>query len=134
MRKDFVYDITPCYWNSNRICDKERQCDACEHMPPDDEKPNGKSEPKLIVWKDDYGGLSPFCPACGEYLDNFSRCVFCGQRIVKDKLAEEWEKPPELVTMDCFLCGGKNTLQGTRARSNGHFHGQCIKCGAKIIE
>lgn len=42
--------------------------------------------------------------------------------------------PPEEIRMDCFLCGGENTMVGTRAKVNGHFRGRCEKCGAKVIE
>lgn len=39
---------------------------------------------------------------------------------------------PELERMDCPVCG-LETMVGTRA-SNGHFHGRCEACGAKMHE
>lgn len=65
---------------------------------------------------------------------SLERCVFCGQRFLPDALTEEWSKPPEEVRMDCPSCGGKSTMVGARARSNGHFHGQCTVCGCVVME
>jgi len=36
--------------------------------------------------------------------------------------------------MDCIMCGGKGTLVGNRSKFNGHFHGECEACGARIME
>ena len=125
----------PCYWDSNRICAEGFQCGNCKYQLPDDDKPNGKAEPQDILWNQDCSGNSyPYCPACGEMLCSLDRCFFCGQRIIKDALAEEWDKPPEVVEYDCIFCGGKGTMRGTRARSNGHFHGCCENCGTVIME
>jgi len=65
---------------------------------------------------------------------NLERRVFCGQRFVKDDLAKKRERPSEIVRMDCIECGSKGAMRGTRARSNGHFHGKCENCGAKMHE
>ena len=62
-------------------------------------------------------GLANFCPWCGRVME-----------------WKRWEKPPEIVTLDCFMCGGKGTMKGTRARSNGHFHGKCEQCGCEVHE
>ena len=35
---------------------------------------------------------------------------------------------------ECPSCGGKSTMVGARARSNGHFHGQCTVCGCVVME
>lgn len=100
-----------------------------------DDKPNGKAAPLPIAWEQDYGGgIFPQCPACGEMPYSLDRCTFFGQRFIKDDRAKEWEQPPEEVRMDCFVCGCHNTVAGTRARSNGHFHGQCEKCGCRMME
>ena len=124
----------PCYW-SDVICENGKECNGCEHQPPDDEKPNGKEVPRLIGWEGSYeGSIFPVCPACGEMPYSLDRCVFCGQRLIKDDRAREWEKPPKVERTDCFFCGGKGTFEYTRARSNGHMHGRCTACGASIIE
>ncbi|MDD6762834.1 MAG: hypothetical protein PUD92_04225 [Clostridiales bacterium] len=34
----------------------------------------------------------------------------------------------------CIMCGGANSVVGTRAKINGHFHGKCEKCGAVYME
>ena len=41
---------------------------------------------------------------------------------------------PEEERMDCPCCGGHDTMVGTRARINGHFHGRCTQCGARMME
>ena len=38
------------------------------------------------------------------------------------------------VRMDCFMCGGKNTMVGIRAKYNGHFWGRCEACGIRVME
>lgn len=124
-----------CHWDKERVCERNLCCTGCEYQPPDDEKPNGKAAPRPIEWALDYGGgVYPQCPACGEMPYSLYRCTFCGQRFIKDERAIEWEKPPEEVALNCFVCGGKGTMKGTRARSNGHFHGKCEKCGAVMVE
>ena len=92
--------------------------------------------PKVhIRWAEDYwSGRYPECPSCGNMPYSLERCVFCGQRFLPDALTEEWSKPPEEVRMDCPSCGGKSTMVGARARSNGHFHGQCTVCGCVVME
>lgn len=145
MEKDKLYwpDLTErlrlptstCTWHDDVTCQDGWDCDTCGHQPPDDEKPNGKKLPLPIEWERSYGdSIFPMCPACGEMPYSMDRCVFCGQRFIKDDRAREWEKPPEIKTMDCIACGGKGTFEYTRARSNGHMHGRCKACGASIIE
>lgn len=124
-----------CHWDPARTCEKELMCGACEYQPADDDKPNGKKEPVKIGWEESYGGTWPQCPACGEMPYSTERCTFCGQKFIQDDPElQEYTKPPEEVRMDCFMCGGHNTMVGTRARSNGHFHGQCEKCGCRMME
>jgi len=122
-----------CYWHDVE-CKNNMNCDECDLQPPDDEKPNGKKEPVLIGWNRSYGGTYPECPVCGEMPYSLDRCIFCGQRFIKDARAEEWSKPPKVEYMDCFLCGGKNTVEFTRAQSNGHRHGHCTVCGMSFME
>lgn len=132
---DLMKFTIPCLWDEGIICARGRYCKNCKHQPPDDEKPNGKAEPVLIAWEEyPFDGTFPMCPACGEMPYSVDRCVFCGQRFIKDVRAREWEKPPEIKVMDCVRCGGKGTFEYTRARSNGHMHGRCKACGATIIE
>lgn len=122
-----------CHWH-DFPCDGNLYCDTCEHQPAAEDKKNGKAEPVHIRWTQDYGGTFPECPSCGEMPYSLERCVSCGQRFLSDALVEEWSKPPEEARMDCFICGGKDTVAGTRARSNGHFHGQCTVCGCRVME
>ena len=124
-----------CHWDKGLVCKKEFYCDTCEHQPAADDKENGKAEPVHIRWAEDYwSGRYPECPSCGNMPYSLERCVFCGQRFLPDALTEEWSKPPEEVRMDCPSCGGKSTMVGARARSNGHFHGQCTVCGCVVME
>lgn len=134
-----ILDSIPfkCHWDKDLICDRELSCGGCEHQPPDDEKPNGKKPPIFVGWQlgDPYGeSVFPYCPACGEMPYSVERCVFCGQRFTPDELTAEWNKPPETIRRNCPSCGGINTLVGARAKSNGHFHGTCEKCGCVIFE
>lgn len=124
----------PCRWDPDRICKKNEDCRSCEYQPSDDDKPNGKAAPVHIHWETVYDCTTPFCPSCGAVPDALDRCIFCGQKFLPDKTTEEWSKPPEEVRMDCFSCGGHDTLVGFRARCNGHFRGVCEKCGCRVIE
>lgn len=127
--------VIKCIWNQNLVCEKGRSCDACEYQPAADKKKNGKNAPVKIKWQEDYSGTYPVCPSCGEMPYSTERCVFCGQKFLqKDQAAQEFNQPTSEERMDCFLCGGKNTMVGHRARCNGHFHGYCENCGAKVIE
>lgn len=124
-----------CRWHDDVKCPDDRDCETCGHQPPDDEKENGKKPPVPIEWESSYeASVFPMCPACGEMPYSLERCVFCGQRFIKDDRAREWEKPPEVEHMYCFICGGKDTMEVTRARSNGHRRGHCTACGARFIE
>lgn len=124
-----------CNWNKDIACKCEYFCQICAHQPPDDGKSNGKKPPVKIGWKTSYGGIWPECPACGEMPHSTERCVFCGQRFIQeDDSIEEYNNPAPEERMDCFLCGGKETLVGRRTQSNGHFHGQCEKCGMWVME
>ena len=124
-----------CHWDKNLVCKKRFNCDGCKHQPADDDKENGKAEPVHIRWVEDYDGSKiPECPSCGEMPHSLDRCIFCGQKFLPDETTEKWSEPPEEVRMDCLCCGGKGTLVGTRAKSNGHFHGQCTACGCVVME
>lgn len=125
-----------CHWDETRICENERLCRACEHQPPDDEKPNGRKAPVKISWEIDYDGSKfPCCPACGEMPYGYDRCTFCGQRFIQDDpQLQAYAKPAPEERMDCIMCGGENTMVGHRTKSNGHFHGHCEKCGCIVME
>lgn len=99
-------------------------------------------KPIPLKWEDSYDELTgeiikkeviPSCPHCGELPYSYQQCVFCGQRFMQDEKTTEMLKPPETEYIDCFLCDGKNTVEGTRSKINGHFHGKCTACGAKYI-
>ena len=76
----------------------------------------------------------PFCPKCGEPLYEPEKCVFCGQPIEQSDRLTDWFEPPEIKVMDCFVCGGKGTLQYIESKYNGHRHGECSRCGMRIFE
>lgn len=39
---------------------------------------------------------------------------------------------PKVEHTDCFVCGGKNTLEVTRSKGNCLRHGSCTKCGMRF--
>ena len=125
--------VFKCHWHDIE-CHINQMCDICSRQPLDCDKPNGKAEPVHIDWKQEYDGIYPYCPSCGELPYSLDCCKFCGQRFLSDERVEEWKKPPKYERQDCLCCGGKDTVLGTRARSNGHFHGECVVCGARFIE
>ena len=102
----------------------------------------GLRNPVPLEWKDSFDGMrdkiipngEPVCPHCGEMPYSTEQCVFCGQRFIKDKQMEEFEEPSETERTHCIMCGGANSVVGTRAKINGHFHGKCEKCGAVLME
>ena len=133
---DFDNFERKCYWKGIK-CEKDRECDGCEHQIPADEKVNGKLPPVKIGWIDMFGydgGSYPICPSCGEMPYSTDRCYFCGQRFIQDEKVKEFNEPMPEERMDCLICGGKGTMVGQRARTNGHFHGRCEKCGAVMVE
>lgn len=134
--KDFIQDFhRKCTWDDNIDCPQEiPYCEGCEHQIPDDDKTNGKKMPIPIQWEQDYGGISPVCPACGEMPYSLERYIFCGQKFIKDERALEWEQPQKIEYMDCLMCGGKGTVEYTRSRYNGHKRGKCVACGMRFIE
>lgn len=131
---DFDNFERKCHWKDIK-CTKGRLCDICEHQPSADEKVNGKEPPQTLDWMEQIdGGYIPVCPACGEVPYSTERCVFCGQRFVQDEKVKEFNEPMPEERMDCLICGGKGTMVGQRARTNGHFHGRCEKYGAVMVE
>ena len=40
--------------------------------------------PRPINWREEYGTVYPFCPACDEFAYDLNRCVFCGQPFIAD--------------------------------------------------
>lgn len=95
-------------------------------------------KPLPLQWKDSFDGCrdiiipnaEPVCPHCGEMPYSYTECQFCGQRFVQDEKTKEESKPPKVERLDCLMCGKPNAVVGTRAKTNGHFHGQCEECGA----
>ncbi|MCX4355910.1 MAG: hypothetical protein OSJ43_06750 [Oscillospiraceae bacterium] len=129
-------------WNAHLLIGEikaraRRVFDVCIRAPI-----GGLRKPVRLVWTDDYNFATdsiirnaiPECPHCGEMAYNTKRCVFCGQRFIQDEHTAEWNKPSEIIKMNCPHCGGKNTLVGARSKINGHFHGECEKCGCRIME
>lgn len=102
---------------------------------------NKNNPPRPAKWESDIDyitgeptGAMPFCPNCDEPLYYFDQCYFCGQLIEQDEKMKEHSKPPEVHHMDCFCCGGKDTLEYTVSSYNGHKHGSCAACGMRFIE
>ena len=124
----------PCHWDKGLICERGGECFDCNRQPADEDKPNGKNNAVFIGWESSMFGTFPYCPSCGEMPYSTERCIFCGQKFIPDEAIAEYNKPLEKATRDCPMCGGEKTLIGTIARSNGHFHGKCEKCGCEIIE
>ncbi len=102
----------------------------------------GLRKPVPLEWIDSFNGMTdeiikngePKCPRCGEMPYSTYQCVFCGQRFIHDEKIEEFEKPSKIEHKDCVICGDKDSVSGTRAKINGHFHGKCEKCGAVYME
>lgn len=102
---------------------------------------NKDNAPRPAKWERDWDemrecwtGEYPVCPNCDEPLYQPEQCFFCGQLILQDERMEEHNKPAEVMRMDCFLCGGKDTMAYTVSSYNSHKRGHCEKCGAKFIE
>ena len=99
-------------------------------------------KPVPLEWASAYDGMrdviilggDPKCPHCGEMPYSYSECVFCGQRFIQNEKTRKVAEPPEEEIMDCFICGGKGTLKGHRAKINGHFRGKCEQCGVAVME
>lgn len=105
-----------CHWNKERECENEMLCGLCEFQPADEDKPNGKNEPKELLWQESYwNGTEPVCPSCGEYPYSYERCVFCGQPLVNTRTVREPEytgvsviEPNEdcgFTQLRCNTCG-----------------------------
>lgn len=82
--------IIRCHWDAARKCDHNLCCNACPHQPADDDKPNGKKPPVRLCWVPSFNGMNdsyyaaPQCPACGEMPYSTERCIFCGQKFLKE--------------------------------------------------
>ena len=128
------HTFSQCYFDKGVFCE-EPYCEGCKHNPPPEEKQNGKNAPVSLIWVQDYDGSTfPKCPSCGEMPYDLHTCFFCGQKFLGDETVDEWEKPPEVEAIQCPVCGAKDGLEGTRAKSNGHFHGVCKFCGTRIMD
>ena len=84
-------------------------------------------EPSSDFW------LEPICPICGTEMPNTDQCQICGQHFILDEDVEYWNTP-ETGTMDCFCCGGTNTVTYSVSKCNGHKHGSCSLCGMTFHE
>lgn len=91
-------------------------------------------EPFFDYRRDEITGETPMCPNCHDPLYNYERCMFCGQKIKMDAKLKEWLKPPKVEHRDCFVCGGKGTLEFVRVKPNNHAHGHCTACGMRFME
>ena len=132
--KDYV---RTCVFDAEKRCEHDRYCDACPEQPAPEDKKNGRAVPLPLKWEPDPMGNGmgwPACPACGEMPYSTERCIFCGQRFIQDERTEAYNEPPGEERRDCIMCGGKGTMIGTRARSNGHLHGECEVCGCCVME
>ena len=81
-----------CHWNKGILCDRGLMCRGCEHQPEDDDKPNGKKPPVKLRWIPSYDSTvdkiipegEPQGPACGQMPYSTERCIFCGQKFLKE--------------------------------------------------
>ena len=81
------------------------------------------------------------CPDCRNrvFFGN-GHCHSCGRKLGwhqynhRQKQTKDRRKKSENqnVTLDCPKCG-QHAMTGCRTKSNGHFHGVCAGCGAKVI-
>lgn len=85
---------------------------------------------KLPIVFDGYG-MIPECPICHDMPYSTEQCHWCGQRFIQDDEVKEYNRADE-YEIKCPACGGK--MVGVRSTYNGHFHGQCKKCGIVIME
>lgn len=92
-----------------------------------------KREPIKLPIIHDGCGLIPECPICGEMPYSTEQCHWCGQRFIQDKEIEEYNKPKG-GTMDCWNCGGKDTIEYKVSKYNGHRRGRCKNCGLTFME
>lgn len=126
------------YWDRAEKMRMDREVEAERKRVRNEAWIRNRNKPPVDAnWYEEYGSHEmPHCPECDnpvlELVDG--RCWCCGQRINEDERLKEWMNPPEVECMDCFICGGKDTVQFTRSRVNGHRHGFCAKCGMKFIE
>ena len=133
-RMECTYDGHPC--------GRQRRCYGCDRMHLED-LPNSKAETKYIIWEDDFGeGGTGYakCPECHELAygmaeadeNGIGQCPFCGLHYQYDEEGKKKAEPNPEETLVCMHCG-QRTLVGSRAKSNGHFHGRCTNCGSTII-
>ena len=85
-----IHRVFRCHWDADRKCEHNLYCNACPHQPADDDKPNGKNPPVKLSWIPSFNGMTdsmgtePQCPACGEMPYSTERCIFCGQKSLKE--------------------------------------------------
>ena len=120
-----------------------KKCKGCVRF-----EPRWQNDGTYHCCRQDYNiDKYPDDEACEQYWDRAE------QEEEERKLAEETErkrkqmwaiyasKPPVKLSIVydgygnipmCPACGG--TMEGVRSKYNGHFHGTCRDCGARIIE
>lgn len=120
------------YWDRAEKEKKDRELEAKIERERKKKWAIYANEPpvKLPIVFDGYGNI-PECPVCHEMPYSTEQCYWCGQRFIQDEEVEEYTQP-NIVEIKCFICGGK--MVGTKSKYNGHFHGQCLDCGAIIME
>lgn len=131
------------YWDKKKLAQDEAKHAASEECKRRQRwKQNSRKAPVPCAWEDDFNGTTdtlrknsiPVCPNCREFLYETERCYLCGQAILMDKKLAALLAPPDVEQMDCFMCGGKGTIEFRRAKSNGHKSGHCTQCGMRFIE
>ena len=89
---EYGIGVIRCHWDKDFRCGVGRMCRGCEHQPEDDDKPNGKMPPVKLLWVPTLNAAGdafipdgePKCPTCGEMPYSTDRCVFCGQKFLKE--------------------------------------------------
>ena len=140
MAQPYDVDITP----------KDKACvhwwDKKEHERIEELNNNAEEERRKELWKIyskkdpvklplvfDGCGPVPLCPICGEPPYSDTQCHWCGQKFVKTEEIEDYFEE-DIKHMDCWQCGGKNTIEYVVSKYNGHKRGYCKSCGMSFME
>lgn len=122
-------NLKPHCFFDGEICDQD--FGFCKNCSRKQTLPAKKVEWEKETWDGEHYITYPVCPTCGEMVGG-TECDGCGQKFLMTDDLQEYLKPPQPIQFDCLICGGKNTVIGTKNNHNSHVHGICEKCGAEI--
>lgn len=137
MMQDYKIDIQPqdaaCehFWNRER----QNELEALHEQDIENRRNRlwaiyAKREPVKLPLVHDGCGIIPECPICGEMPYSTEQCHWCGQRFIRDKEIEEYEKPLTEPGI-CLNCGSEVTIH--ISKYNGHKRYQCQNCGSAVM-